>query len=59
MSCTELKDQKKWLKDNLVKGFIPASSSPAEILILLVKKPDESLRLCVVYQWLNDGTLKN
>ena len=47
------------MDENLSKGFIRASSSPAGALILFVKKSDGSLRLCVDYRGLNAGTIKN
>jgi len=47
------------LEENLRKGFIRASSSPAASPILFVKKTDGSLRLYVDYHWLNEGTIKN
>jgi len=50
---------KEWLEENLSKGFIRASSSPAASLILFVKKTDGRLRLCVDYRGLNAGTIKN
>jgi len=48
-----------WLDENLSKGFICATSSPAGALILFVKNKDGSLRLCVGYRGLNAGTVKN
>jgi len=59
MSRTELQTLKEWLEENLSKGFIRASSSPAASPILFVKKTDGSLRLCVDYRGLNAGTIKN
>jgi len=59
MSRTELQTLKEWLEENLSKGFIRASSSPAASPILFVKKTDGSLRLCVDYSGLNAGTIKN
>ena len=58
MSRTELQRLKEWLEENLSKGFIKASSSPAALPILFVKKTDlGSLRLCVDYRGLcqNNG----
>jgi hypothetical protein len=55
----ELAELKKWLDDNLEKGFIRASLSPAGAPILFVKKLDRSLRLYVDYRGLNEGTIKN
>jgi hypothetical protein len=59
MSKTELQTLKEWLEENLSKGFIPASSSPAASPILFTKKGDGSLRLYVDYRGLNEGTIKN
>jgi len=50
---------KKWIEENLDKGFIRASSSPAGAPILFVKKGDGSLRLVVDYRGINEGTVKN
>jgi len=55
----ELEACKKWIEENLDKGFIRASSSPAGAPILFVKKGDGSLRLVVDYQGINEGTVKN
>jgi len=59
MSRTELQTLKDWFEENLSKGFIRASSSPAASPIFFVKKTDGSLRLCVDYRGLNAGTIKN
>ena len=59
LSQTELDVLKKYIDDNLRKGFIRHSQSPAGAPILFVKKPDGSLRLCVDYRGLNNITIKN
>jgi hypothetical protein len=59
LSRTELEALQKWLEENLSKGFIRMSSSPAGIPILFVKKGDRSLHLCIDYRGLNEGTIKN
>lgn len=59
LSKVELEALKKWLDDNLKKGFIRASSSPAGAPVLFAKKKDGSLRVCIDYRGLNDGTIKN
>jgi len=59
MFRTELQTLMEWLEENLSKGFIRASSSPAASPIVFVKKTDGSLRLCVDYCGLNVGTIKN
>jgi hypothetical protein len=59
LSREELEALKTWLEENLEKGFIRRSSSPAVSPILFVKKVDGSLWLCVDYRGLNEGTIKN
>ena len=59
LSRPELEELKRWLDENLTKGFIRASSSPAAAPILFVKKGDGSLRLVVDYRGINAGTIKN
>ena len=59
LSRPELEALRNWLQENLSKGFIRTSSSPAACSILFVKKGDGSLRLCVDYRALNEGTIKN
>ena len=59
LSKQELEALWKWLDENLAKGFIRPSSSPAGSPILFVKKKDGSLRLCVDYRDLNEKTIKN
>ena len=55
----ELEALRKWLDENLAKGFIRPSSSPAGSPILFVKKKYGSLRFCVDYHDLNEKTIKN
>ena len=59
LSEVELKALREYLDENLSKGFIRHSSSPAGAPILFVKKKDGSLRLCVDYRGLNRITVKN
>ena len=59
MSLNELKVLRKYLDDNLEKGFIRASSSPVASPVLFVKKPGGGLRFCVDYRGLNALTIKN
>ena len=59
MSHWELQSLKDYIEDNLEKGFIRHSSSPAGAPVLFVKKSDGSLRLCVDYRGLNEITIKN
>ncbi|KAA3470991.1 DNA/RNA polymerases superfamily protein [Gossypium australe] len=55
----ELKELKKQLQDLLDKRFIRPSVSPWGVLILFMKKKDETLRLCINYRQLNKVTVKN
>ena len=59
MSREELKALKEWLEENLQKGFIRPSSSPAASPVLFVKKPDGGLRFCVDYRGLNNISVKD
>jgi len=59
MSQDKLRVLKKYLKNNLIKDFIQASSSLAISSILFVKKPSEELRFCMNYRSLNVMTVKN
>ena len=55
----ELETLREWIKENLDKGFIRSSSSPAGAAVLFAKKADWGVRLCVDYRRLNEGTVKN
>ena len=59
MSVDELQVLRKFLKENLDKGWIRASSSPAASPVLFAKKPGGGLRFCVDYRALNAITVKN
>jgi hypothetical protein len=59
LSHPELEELKGWLDENLSKGFIHTSLSPAAARILFVKKGDSSLRLVVNYRGITEGTIKN
>ena len=59
MTRDELEVFKKYLKDNLSKGYILASASLAAAPVLFVKKPRGGLQFCVDYHVLNDLTNKN
>lgn len=59
MSRNELQALRDYITENLSKGFIRYSESPAGAPILFVKKSDGSLRLCVDYRGLNEITVKN
>ena len=58
MSPLELQALKKYLDENLEKGFIRPSASPMVSPVLFVRKPG-SLRFCVDYRKVNDITEKN
>ena len=59
LSQTELAALREFLEENLAKGFIQESKSPAGAPILFAPKKDGSLRLCVDYRGLNSITIKN
>ena len=59
LSEKELGVLREYLDENLDKGFVVPSESPAAAPILFVKKKDGSLRLCVDYRGLNKITVKN
>jgi len=59
MSASELAELKKQLEDLLDKKFVRPSVSPWGAPILLVKKKDGSMRLCIDYRQLNKVTIKN
>jgi hypothetical protein len=59
MPPNELAELKIQLPDLLEKGFIWPSSSPWGCPAIFVKKKDQTLRMCVDYQPLNEVTIKN
>jgi len=59
MSRDELTALREWISDNLKKGFIRPSRSPAASPVLFVKKPGGGLRFCVDYRALNAITVKD
>ena len=59
LSELELKVLKEYIQDKLKKGLIRPSTSSFGSSVLFVKKPDDSLRLCVDYRALNRMTIKN
>ncbi|XP_058774497.1 uncharacterized protein LOC131648787 [Vicia villosa] len=59
MSASELTELKKQLEDLLEKKFVRPSVSPWGAPVLLVKKKDGSMRLCIDYRQLNKVTIKN
>jgi len=59
MSASELAELKKQLEDLLDKKFVRPSVSPWGAPVLLVKKKDGSMRLCIDYRQLNKAMIKN
>nr|XP_036576341.1 reverse transcriptase domain protein [Colletotrichum truncatum]KAF6783066.1 reverse transcriptase domain protein [Colletotrichum truncatum] len=55
----EMKALDEWLDENLAKGFIRPSKSPAGYPVLFVPKKNGKKRLCVDYRRLNDITIKD
>src|ERR1051325_12117107 len=58
MSASELSELKKQLEKLLEKKFIRPSVSPWGAPVLLVKKKEGTMRLCVDYRQLNKVTIK-
>ncbi|RZB46805.1 Transposon Ty3-I Gag-Pol polyprotein [Glycine soja] len=59
MSPMELAEVKAQVQDLLSKQFVRPSASPWGAPVLLVKKKDGSMRMCVDYRQLNKVTIKN
>ncbi|GAU31786.1 hypothetical protein TSUD_22320 [Trifolium subterraneum] len=59
MSPLELRELKSQLEELLQKHFIRPSVSPWGVPVLLVKKKDGTMRLCIDYRQLNKVTIKN
>jgi len=59
LTVVEMQALREYLKENLAKGFIRKSKSPAGAPILFVIKQDGTLRLCVDYRRLNFITIRN
>ncbi|GAU47719.1 hypothetical protein TSUD_285060 [Trifolium subterraneum] len=59
MSPLELRELKSQLEELLQKHFIRPSVSHWGALVLLVKKKDGTMRLCIDYRQLNKVTIKN
>jgi hypothetical protein len=58
-SAEELEAIKKYITENLHKGFLVPSSSPYASPLIMVRKPDGGLRFCVDYRKLNALTKKD
>jgi hypothetical protein len=59
LSQQELRVVRKWLDENLSKGFIRESKSPCAALLMLAAKPGGGIRVCQDYRGLNNITIKN
>ena len=59
LSADRLKVLREYIRENLKKGFIQKSTSPAGYPILFAPKKDGNLRLCIDYRQLNSITIKN
>ena len=55
----ELRGLREWLDQQVAAGKIDESSSCAGAPVLLLRKPNDSFRLCVDYLALNKVTVKN
>ncbi len=49
---------KRYIEEELAKGFIRPSTSPTSAGFFFVKKRDGGLRPCIDYRGLNDNTIK-
>ncbi|MCI44908.1 RNA-directed DNA polymerase (Reverse transcriptase), partial [Trifolium medium] len=58
-SAAELEKLKEQLEELLEKRFVRPSVSPWGAPVLLLKKKDGSMRLCIEYRQLNKVTIKN
>jgi transposase InsO family protein len=59
MSLDQLKAMKKYLTENLEKGFVVPTNSPYAAPVLMAKKPGGGWRFCVDYRRLNAITKKD
>ena len=59
MAPIELVELKKHVEELLIKRFIRPSVSPWGAPVLLVKKKDNSMWMCIDYRQLNKVTVKN
>ncbi|KAL0204491.1 hypothetical protein M9458_002509, partial [Cirrhinus mrigala] len=58
LSQPESEAMNQYIKEELAKGFIRPSTSPASAGFFFVKKKDGGLRPCIDYRSLNDITIK-
>ena len=59
MTIEELEEVKRYLIENLNKGFIEPSQAPFAALILFICKADSCLYLCIDFWNLNQITCKD
>ena len=59
MALVELQKLKVQLQELLDRGFIRPSTSPWGAPVLLTKKKDMTLWLCIYFRQLNRATIKN
>jgi len=59
LSFAEIKEQEKFIEENLRKGYIKYSKSPMASPFFFVAKKDGKLRLCQDYRYLNKHTIRN
>ena len=59
MAPLELRELKEQLEELMAKHFVRPSVSPWGAPVLLVKKKDGGMRLCIDYRQLNKVTIKN
>ena len=55
----ELKELRRYLEENLEKGWIRQSKPPILAPKVFARKKDGSIRVCVDYRNLNKVTIKN
>ncbi len=58
LSQPEAESMKSYIEEELAKGFLRPSTSPASAGFCFVKKKDGGLRPCIDYRGLNDITIK-
>jgi len=59
MNPLQIEEANKYIEENLQKGFIRPSKSPAAYPVTFQKKKDGTLRFCVDYRRLNAVTIKD